>query len=408
MRTKRTTPDQILAAALGQAGLRRTQQAYLRLLLTLWLVLPGRHNFTNLARYGPTSDRTHRTWARKPVPWVQLNSTLVLQAQDQQTLHLGGILGVDAVFIPKYGNHTPDLASYWSGCQGRSVRGLEGTCVTWIDPTTHQPVPLSITQTPAALPAGQSRVDFYATVTLNTITQLPDELKKQVQAVVGDAYYTKLKFVARVVDEGQLPFVGKMRKDANLKHLFTGPRTGKPGRPRLYDGKVSVHDYSRWDALPWADECMVYTVVAYSVSLKRQVRAVAVVSPGSRKTEVLFSTSITMTAATIIALYRARFSMEFPFRDGKQFAGLSECQSRQVEALHFHWNMAMTAVSAARLSQLSDQRASPLVFSMEDEKRRAYNEFFAARILSILAQEQTGQKCEDLLADLLSLGVKAA
>jgi len=25
-----------------------------------------------------------------------------------------------------------------------------------------------------------------------------------------------------------------------------------------------------------------------------------------------------------------------------------------------------------------------------------------------LAQEQTGQKCEDLLADLLSLGVKAA
>jgi hypothetical protein len=113
--------------------------------------------------------------------------------------------------------------------------------------------------------------------------------------------------------------------------------------------------------------------------------------------------------------------MEFPFRDGKrpsvviravlakkQFAGLSECQSRQVEALHFHWNMAMTAVSAARLGQLRDQRDGPLVFSMEDEKRRAYNEFFAERILSILSQVQTGQNCEDLLADLLSLGVKAA
>jgi hypothetical protein len=53
--------------------------------------------------------------------------------------------------------------------------------------------------------------------------------------------------------------------------------------------------------------------------------------------------------------------------------------------------MAMTVVSAARLSQLSDQRTSPLVFSMEDEKRRAYNEFFAERILSILTQEQTDQ-----------------
>jgi hypothetical protein len=251
MPTRRTTPDQILAAALSHAGLRHTQQVYLLLLLTLWLVIPGRHDFTNLARYGPTSDRTHRSWAKKPVPWVQLNSTLVLQAQDQQTLSRSGILGVDAVFIPKYGTHTPDLASYWSGCQGRAVRGLEGMCVTWIDPITHQPVPLSITQTPATLPAAQSRVDFYATVTLNTILQLPDELRKQVQAVLGDAYYTKLKFIAHVVDEGHLPFVGKMRKDANLKHLFTGPRTGKPGRPRLYAGQVSMDDFSRWDALPY-------------------------------------------------------------------------------------------------------------------------------------------------------------
>jgi len=45
---------------------------------------------------------------------------------------------------------------------------------------------------------------------------------------------------------------------------------------------------------------------------------------------------------------------------------------------------------------------------MEDEKRRAYNEFFAARISSILTLEQTDQKREDLLADLLLLGVKAA
>ena len=231
MRTQRTTPDQILTAALHHAGLRRTQQAYLRLLLTLWLVIPGRHTFTNLARYAPTSERTHRSWAQKPVPWVPLNSALVLQAQDQQILSHTGILGVDAVFIPKHGQYTPELASYWYGTQGRSVRGLEGTCVTWIDPVTHQPIPLSITQTPATVPDGETRVDFYATVTLNTIVQLPDTLRSQLQAVVADAYYTKLKFVSRVVDEGQLPFVGKMRRDANLKHLFTGPRTGKPGRP---------------------------------------------------------------------------------------------------------------------------------------------------------------------------------
>jgi hypothetical protein len=137
--------------------------------------------------------------------------------------------------------------------------------------------------------------------------------------------------------------------------------------------------------------------------------------------EVLNSTSINMTPAANFALYRARFSMEFQFRDGKrssvlmgtilakkQFAGLSECRSRQVEALHFHCKMALTAVSAARLSSLSDRRPSPLVFSRKDENRSAHTEFFASRILSILTQEQTDQKREDLLADLLSPGVKAA
>ncbi|GAA5441211.1 hypothetical protein Dcae01_02746 [Deinococcus caeni] len=70
--------------------------------------------------------------------------------------------------------------------------------------------------------------------------------------------------------------------------------------------------------------------------------------------------------------------------------------------------MALLAVSAARLSQLQDQRAGPLVFSMEDEKRRAYNEFFVERILSILAVEPTDENCWKLIDKLLTIGVKAA
>lgn len=113
--------------------------------------------------------------------------------------------------------------------------------------------------------------------------------------------------------------------------------------------------------------------------------------------------------------------MEFPFRDAKrtgvasgavlaksQYAGFSQCQSRQVEGLHFHWNRARLAVSTSRLTQLRDRRASPLVFTIEDEKRRAYNGFFAESMLSILAAGTTGQKPEDLIASLVSLGIKAA
>ena len=58
MRTKRTTPDQILAAALGQTGLRRTQQVYLRLFMILWLVLPGRRNFTDIFQFWKRTSST--------------------------------------------------------------------------------------------------------------------------------------------------------------------------------------------------------------------------------------------------------------------------------------------------------------------------------------------------------------
>lgn len=410
MRTERTTPAQILTAGILKAGLRKTQAAYLQILLMLWLVIPGRINFTNKARYHPITEKTHRNWSGKPVPWVQLNATLVLQAQDQQLLSRRGALGVDAVHISKYGQHTPDVASYWSGCQGRSVHGLESTCVTWIDPLSQQPIVLSMTQTPAELPEGHSRVDFYATATVNTIVQLPETLRAQIQAVVGDAYYYKRVFVNRVLDEGQLPFVGKMRRDANLKHLYTGPRTGQPGRPKKYDGKVSLKEFARWDVIPYAQECTVFTTVAYAVQLKRVVRLVALLWPAKNghTLELLFSTDTSMDAATIIGLYRSRFAMEFPFRDAKQFAGLNHCQSRRVESLHFHWNMAMLCVSVARLSQLKNQRAGPLVFSMEDEKRRAYNEFFAQRILSKLPDGLSDEKLWQQLESLLCLGVKAA
>ena len=60
------------------------------------------------------------------------------------------------------------------------------------------------------------------------------------------------------------------------------------------------------------------------------------------------------------------------------------------------------------LESLTGSAGSLLVFSMEDEKCRAYNEFFAERILNILTQEQTGKKRDDLLADLVPLGVKVA
>ena len=39
---------------------------------------------------------------------------------------------------------------------------------------------------------------------------------------------------------------GKLRRDATLRHRYSGPRGDGPGRPKTSDGKVDVSDRSRF------------------------------------------------------------------------------------------------------------------------------------------------------------------
>jgi hypothetical protein len=102
--------------------------------------------------------------------------------------------------------------------------------------------------------------------------------------------------------------------------------------------------------------------------------------------------------------------MEFPFRDAKGFAGLMDSQSRSEKALEFAWNASLLTVSLARAQQLLtfEGDVQDFVFSMEDSKRRAYNELFADRIIRLLPVGLSLDKCLALLENALNLGVKAA
>ena len=63
-----------------------------------------------------------------------------------------------------------------------------------------------------------------------------------------------------------------------------------------------------------------------------------------------------MLAKDIMDFYRIRFYIEFLLKDGKQFTGLTHCQSRQKEALAFHFNMSLTAINVARAFARQDKK----------------------------------------------------
>jgi DDE superfamily endonuclease len=430
----------ILNQVLTNLPIRKTQATFLNLLCALILAIPGRINYANLERFSHQTEKTFRNWAEKPIEWVHIAVGVAQALQTNKRIGSRFILGIDCTALRKAGKHTPGIAKFWDSKLGKAVPSLELSCCTLIDLECRQPIPVHARQTPSALPDGESRVDHYRGHVQDVLGTLPASVRTQVECVVGDAYYSKKSFVDGVTNAGKA-FVGKLRVDANLKYKYIGSRTGKPGRPKKFDGKVDWKEFSKWDLIssgdpsdpgPIArtarkvlsceqegaavesksDEQIVYSSVLYAPALKRFVRVVCILwhFKGQTRREVLFSTNLEMPALEVVECYRARFEMEFPFRDAKQFAGLMDSQSRSEQALEFAWNASFLTVSLARAQQLLafEGDVRDFVFSMEDSKRRAYNELFADRIIRLLPVGLSFDKCLALVENALNLGVKAA
>ena len=402
----------ILNQTLQATGIRKTQTAFLNILFTLWLAIPGRINYANLERFSTLNEKTFRNWFEKPVEWVHVNANLVRALQAKTRMGKRLILTIDATSNRKAGKCTPGLAKFWDSKLGKATLSLELSCCTLIDLEYRQAIPIHALQTPAVLPVDTSRVAHYAGHVQDVLGTLYPNVQAQIACVVGDAYYAKRTFVDGVTRAGK-HFVSKLRSDANLRYLYNGPATGKPGRPQKYAGKVIWSDLSSWSLISNNELCWVCSSCAFSPALKRNVLVVCVTwfgLTGKTRREIFFSTDLLMSALDVIECYRARFEMEFPFRDAKQFVGLMDSQSRQAKALEFHWNASFAVVSLARAQALLafDGDVRDFVFSMEDAKRRAYNELFAARIIRLLPVSLSFDKCVLLLEDALNLGVKAA
>jgi len=110
--------------------------------------------------------------------------------------------------------------------------------------------------------------------------------------------------------------IGKLRHDANLRWLYKGDQKPK-GRPKCYDGKVNFDDLSRFELIDEIDSVKLYTAIVNSARFKRDLRIVYLVKTVGKKlqTALLFSTDLELAAKDIYRFYKARFQIEFLFRD---------------------------------------------------------------------------------------------
>ena len=368
-------------------------------------VVRGKANFRNMSRYSTFCEKTYSRWYRVSFDFKKFNKQLVfgnIPVEDEW------IAAMDASYLKKSGKCTAGLANFWNGSAGTAEKGLEVSLLSLVHLKSNTAFALQALQTIDE--EEKSRTDLYAEQAVG----MTETLKSNgIDYIATDCLYSSINFVTPVVNAG-LHIVGKLRIDADLKWLYQGEYSGK-GRPKKYDGKVDIEtDIGRFDFKGAIDDgkTQVYSSVVHSVSLKREVRVVVLIfdkGNGKQGRAILYSTDTLLDAMKLVRYYRARFQIEFIFRDAKQFTGLMDCQSCNKDAIDMHLNASFTALN---LMKIEDKQAkdtqSETVISIASWKRRKLNQYMMNRLFDKLEIDLNDKKVRQVYDDMSNFGVIAS
>ena len=258
--------------------------------------------------------------------------------------HLTGsrkAIAVDPSYIPKSGKKTPWTGYFWSGCAGEYRRGLEIMGIGVID-----------------------------------------------------------------VDNG-FRVISRLRNDAVLFYPSTKGPTGKRGRPTKYDGDI---DFSRLDTSRCTehgvDKGKLYGLKAWSKALKRMV-SLEVWYPDEGRTDkwqLYFSTDLAQSAPDVLEYYRARFQLEFCFRDSKQYAGFTNCQSTDFRKLAFHFNASLTTINLAKAAC----KRMGIPYSISSCKSMIHNAYMLERFICVFGIQPDTTLIDKIFKELILFTARAA
>jgi hypothetical protein len=386
-------------------SLNKSRKKFIKNVLISFLSIKGRINFLQLERFGEYSECTYRTHFEEKFDFFEFNKHLVKQITDEI------IIGFDPSYLSKSGKKTYGVGYFWSGVASNVKWGMEVAGFAAIDPKLNTAFHLNAYQTPPKEELNLLNMNllaYYASL----ITENATEFKKLSQYIVADAYFSKLPFL-EAVNKAKLFFISRLRNDSDLKYLFYGSLTGKRGAPKKYDGKIDFKNLSmKHFKLDYQDQAMrVYGAMVYSVAFKRNIKIAVVNFLKEDKimaTKIYFSTNVKQETLEILNFYKARFQIEFVFRDSKQFVGLNTCEARSENKIDFHLNTSLTAVNLAKVDWFSNEDNHKKPFSIADYKTLFNNELILNRFMSLFGINPNKPKNKEIIQKLVNFGKIAA
>jgi hypothetical protein len=353
-------------------------------IFVLYLSLRGRYTFLGMQRYGKYCEKTLRLQFEKNFDFFKFNIKICERKASSDC-----VIVFDPSFIPKSGKHTANKGKFYSGTAGKALPGLEIGGLGLADLVNNTAFSLEAICTPnkeKLTEQNSNLVDHYVQI----FTTRKDQLIKLSKYLVVDGWFAKINFVTPILENTGLHIICKFRKDARLQYLFKGPKTGKRGAPKKYDGKVNPKDIDK-KHLTFRyenEDVLIHQGIVWSVSLKRKVKLVHVVFKNdkgelTKRFALYFATNTELDGLRIYQMYKVRFQIEFVFRDAKQFTGLSQCQARSENKLHFHFNTSLSTVNIAKATQyLIQPKEQRQPFSLADIKTENFNELMLDLFLS--------------------------
>lgn len=374
----------------------------------LWhfLSIKGKINFLQLERYGDICEQTNRIQFEKSFDFFSFNKQLIKQVSTEEL-----IIAFDPCFIPKAGKSTYGRGKYWSGVAKSAKWGLDICGFAAVDVIQRTALHLNAFQTPSPDELSKNSLTLLSHYA-GLVTKNAEKFKTLSNYIVADAYFSKKPVVDAILSTN-MHFISRLRDDSVLKYRYTGPKTGKKGAPKKFNGKVDVKNintnYFSLDIQ--TDEIIIYSAVVYCNAFKRDIKlAIAIfLKEGEEISRKLyFSTDLKQEGVKIVRYYRSRFQIEFLYRDAKQFTGLTSCQARSQNKLNFHFNAALTAVNLAKYDWLSNKSLKPSAFSMSDYKTMYNNALMLERFMSRFAINPHTAKNQKIVKELLNYGKIAA
>ena len=391
-----------ISASIEQvSGMTKPQKKFMIWLFAKWVMLPVRHNFLNIYRYGSGdySEKSIRHQFSRKINFAGWFKTAMSGLKDKES-----VAAFDPSYISKSGKKTYGKGFFWSGKDQQTKPGLEIGCLALVDVEDAAAYSIEAVQTPPDMKG--KLMEHYVGIIKKNITSL----LSYTRYLAADGYFMKSSFIDPLLTLG-LHVITRMRPDANLSYLFTGEQKPGKGRKKLYAGKVDVKkiDKRRWKRCYENDQVIGYELIAFCVSLKRVVKVVYLDFKNRDGYTILLSTDTELEGAKVIRYYQLRFQIEFLIRDAKQHTGLEECQARSKTKLYNHFNLSLMSVSLMKLtcwSTLKNKQQIP--FSMRSIKTYFYNKFLTETIFSNLGLDMSCNKIKTLYNQCLNIGAMDA